>query len=505
MRRTLAMLTLAVVAGIAGADETALTIYSSATPGAIPPEWYRPTPGQNRNGYNPYQQQIPGYAVVKQQRSIEIPTGRSEIQFTDVAAFIDPTTVSFKSLTDPEHTRVLEQDYRYDLIDLSKMLQRHVGNEVKVNGEMVTLLSVNPTGMLVKDASKEIYFVNGFGGVRMSEEMAEGLITVPTLAWDVVSDTGGQQDTRVTYQTTGITWWADYNLTFTPGKNANSGTLDVGAWVSILNQSGAGYEDAKLKLIAGDVQRAPQGGRGGAKGMMDPRMARMEMDSSAGFEEKSFFEYHLYTLGRPITIAENSTKQTELFEPAVGVPADKVLVYYGAPQLAYWTYGGSINTNRDLGYPTNTKVDVYLRFKNTKENGLGIPLPSGRIRVSQLDTADDSLEFIGEDVIDHTPKDETVLIKLGSAFDVVGERKQTDFRLDSKARWMEESFEIELRNRKDERVDVIVKETMFRWAQWTIKQCSEDYEKVDARNIHIPVTLEPGEERTITYTVRYTW
>ena len=504
MRRTLTALMLAALAPIAFADETALTIYSTATPGAIPPEWYRPTPGQSYNGYNPYQQQIPGYAVIKQERSIEIAAGRSEIQFTDVAAFIDPTTVSFKSLTDPEHTRVLEQDYRYDLIDLSKMLQRHVGNDVKVNGQMVTLLSVNPAGMLVKDATKEIFFVNGFTNVRMSEAMAEGLITVPTLAWDVVSETGGEQETRVTYQTTGITWWADYNLTFTPGKNANSGTLDVGAWVSILNQSGAGYEDAKLKLIAGDVQRAPQGGQGGYKlGRQELRM--MEADASRGFEEKSFFEYHLYTLGRPITIAQNSTKQTELFEPAVGVPADKILVYYGNPQAAYWSNAGAVNTTRDLGYQTNTKVDVYLRFKNTKKNGLGIPLPSGRIRVSQLDTADGSLEFIGEDVIDHTPKDETILIKLGSAFDVVGERKQTDFRVDSKARWMEESFEIQLRNRKDERVDVLVKETMFRWAQWTIKQCTDDYEKVDARNIHIPVTLEPGEERTITYTVRYTW
>ena len=197
MKTTLTIAMLMLGAGVALADETALTIYSTATPGAIPPEWYRPNPNQGYSSHFQYQNQIPGYAVVKEERSFQIDQGRSEIQFTDVAGFIDPTTVSFESLTDPDGTRVLEQSYRYDLVDLSKLLGRHVGGEVKVNGQMVTLLSVNPTGMLVKDATKEIYFVQGFGNVRLSEELAEGMVTVPTLAWDVFSDVGGEQAARL--------------------------------------------------------------------------------------------------------------------------------------------------------------------------------------------------------------------------------------------------------------------------------------------------------------------
>jgi hypothetical protein len=162
-------------------------------------------------------------------------------------------------------------------------------------------------------------------------------------------------------------------------------------------------------------------------------------------------------------------------------------------------------TDRNFGVQSNPKVDIYLRFKNKKEIGMGMPLPSGRIRVSKLDPADSTLEFIGEDVIDHTPKDEEVLIKLGSAFDVVGERKQTDFAVDTSRKTMDEKIEIKVRNHKDEKVKVIVKENLYRWATWTIPQKSHEFEKVDARTIHFPVEIEKDGEVTIHYSVHYTW
>jgi hypothetical protein len=300
-----------------------------------------------------------------------------------------------------------------------------------------------------------------------------------------------------------MTWWADYNLVFAEGADANSGLLDVSAWVSIINQSGATYPDARLKLIAGDVHRAPEP-------MAKPaRFARMEVSASApdsqGFEEKAFFEYHMYTLGRTTTLPDNSTKQLELFPPAREVPCEKVMVYYGLPEASRWGFFPQPRTDRNFGTRSNKKVDIYLRFKNEKKAGMGIPLPSGRIRVSKLDPADGSLEFIGEDVIDHTPKDEEVLIKLGSAFDVVGERKQTDFQVDTRARRMEESFEIRLRNHKEEPVKVIVKENLYRWLNWQIIESSHKYDKVDARTVHFPVTVEPDDEERISYTVRYRW
>lgn len=485
------------------ADSTALTIYSSAQPGGIPAEWYRPVPGQYSGNFAA---NIPGYAVVKEERAFEFEKGTGELSFTGVAALLDPTTVSFISLDD-EKTKVLEQDYRFDLVSNEKLIQRFIDKPVRVmttqgSDRMMhsgTLLSASGGLVLQKDGGG-IVTISDYDTIDFPS-LPGGLLTKPTLAWKTYSPGGGEQDTRLAYQTTGITWWADYNLVFTPGDNANSGTVDVSAWVSILNQSGGTYEDAKLKLIAGDVNRASEPSRFSGRGGV---MMRSETADAApkGFEEKSFFEYHLYTLGRLATIPDNSTKQLELFDPARSVPADKVLVYDGGT-MGYSSGGRYENS----GFRTNAsaKVEVFLRFDNDEEVGLGIPMPQGRVRVSQLDTADDSLEFIGEDTIDHTPRKEEILIKLGNAFDVVGERRQVDFSFDSARKTMTETIEIKLRNRKTEPVDVVVRETMYRWTNWEITQKSDTFKKRDSRTIHVPVTLKPDEEKVITYTVRYTW
>jgi len=322
-------------------------------------------------------------------------------------------------------------------------------------------------------------------------------MTRPTLLWDIDTDHAGRHDTRITYQTSGITWWADYNLVFSKGADENNGFLDVGAWVSILNRSGTRYADARLKLIAGDVHRAEP--------PPSPVVMRRSVSESIavtanGFSEQSFFEFRLYTLGRPTTIADNATKQIELFPAVRRVPAKKVLVYYGAPQSRVYA---DVVTARDLGVPMNTKVDVYLEFANREAAGLGVPLPAGRIRVSQLDAADDALEFVGEDVIDHTPKDETVRAKLGTAFDVVGERRQVDFQING--RRMEETIEIKVRNHKTEPVDVLVRETLFRWSKNDIVESTQRYERDDARTVHFPVTIPPDGEAVVRYKVRYSW
>ncbi len=229
----------------------------------------------------------------------------------------------------------------------------------------------------------------------------------------------------------------------------------------------------------------------------------MPMDA-AGFEEKAFFEYHLYTLGRPTTIPDNSTQQIELFPATRGVKAEKILVYYGQPQ-EYRSFMPNPMVDRNYGTESNKKVDIYLRFKNAKDNGMGMPLPAGRIRVSKQDPADKTLEFIGEDTIDHTPKDEKLLVKLGSAFDVVGERRQVNFRVDTSRDWMEETIEIKLRNHKKEAVKVIAKENLYRWVNWEITNTTHKYEKTDARTIEFPVERKPDEEARIEYTVKYTW
>jgi hypothetical protein len=504
MSRLVPLLALAatITATAFGADNasTSITIYSSAQPGGVPAEFYRPLPG----GGVPNAMAVPGYAMVRDDRALRLDAGRSTVRFTDVPALIDPTTVTFQSLTDPA-TRVLEQDFRFDLVSIAKLMQRYVDKPVTVDrsglnaGASVsgTLLSA-ADGVVLRGADGSIHAVRDYGAAHFPE-LPGGLITRPTLVWDINAPRGGEQRTRVTYQTGGITWWADYNVTFNEGKDANSGLLDVGAWVSIVNQSGATFEDARLKLIAGDVHRVepPQ------RAYMQKRAMEMAAAADAsGFAEKQFFEFHLYTLGRRTTIANNSTKQIELFDEAKGIPAKKILLYYGAPQ--FMPYGAPY-TDRELGTPTNTKVDVYLEFRNDKARGLGVPLPAGRVRVSKLDSADDTLEFIGEDVIDHTPKDELVRIRLGSAFDVIGERRQTDFTIDTRNRTMEEAFEITLRNHKEQPVEVIVKETLYRWSTWQVITKSQDFEKVDARTIQFPVRVPKDGESTVRYRVRYTW
>ncbi len=501
-------LLLTATAAVRAADEsTMLTIYSTAQPGAIPPELYKPNTdgGRNRHAYR----NIPGYAIVKQERTMQLGAGRTTLRFTDVASEIDPTTVSFASLTDPDGTHVLEQNYEFDLVNAAKLMERYLDQTVtveQIQGDKVaqfkgTLLSTGG-GLILKGDDGRVHIINGYSNVQFPE-LPGGLITKPTLVWDVTTKKPGLHQVRVTHETKATTWWADYNVVFTPGKDANSGLLDFGAWVSIVNQSGATYRNAKLKLIAGDVNRAPQPAPR-YSGRAKMRTMAIAAEADGGFQEKSFFEYHLYTLGRPATLPDNSTKQIELFPTAREVPCEKVMVYYGLAG-GYRGVRARPMIDRNFGVQSNKKIDIYLRLKNEEKIGMGMPLPSGRIRVSQVDTADGSLEFIGEDTIDHTPKNEEILIKLGSAFDVVGERKQIDFKVDSRRDWMEETIEIKLRNHKDEPVKVIVKENLYRWTNWKITESNHHYDQVDSRTVHFPVNVPKDGEVTIKYTVRYTW
>jgi hypothetical protein len=475
----------------------ALTIYSNARPGAIAPELYR----QGGRG------QLPGYAMVRHERELALTRGRNTVRFTDVAALIDPTTVSFESLTDAAGTSVIEQNFQFDLVSTEKLMRKYIDRAITVDQVRGTgvesfdgVLLSTAGGITLRRSDGSIQTLPHNAGVRLPE-LPGGLITRPTLVWDVAAGRGGAHKSRVSYQTSGITWWADYNLTYSEGRNANACHLDVGAWVSIINQSGASYQDAKLKLVAGDVQRAAPTGR--AMPQTLAARASVAEDRAAGFEEKAFFEYHLYTLGRPTTLPDNSTKQIELFPVARRVPCEKALVYYGA--VPAYGFGPNPAIDRNYGIATNRKVDVYLGFKNAKAQNMGMPLPAGRIRVNKQDGADGTLEFIGEDTIDHTPQDEKVRIKLGSAFDVVGERRQVHFTVDTSRKNMTEEIEVKLRNHKKEPVTVIVKENLYRWTNWQITSKSHDFEKQDARTVHFPVKIASGAEATVRYTVHYSW
>ena len=441
------------------------------------------------------------FGVVRERRNVEVKEKEGTVRFADVATQIDGTSVSFKSLTDPSAT-VLEQNYEYDLVSADKLLQKYIDKQIGVlskDGSRYSgnLLSFDPNQLVIRQYGDkgDIVMVQRGDNVKdiQFSALPEGLITKPTLVWKLATEKIGQQLVEVMYQTGGINWQADYNAVL----NAKDTALDLSGWVTVDNQSGATYKDAKLKLIAGDVRRVQP-----PQQMYAVRALGAAEAKAPGIAEKAFFEYHLYTLGRPTTVAQNQTKQIELLK-AADVPVKKVFLYEGAPQYRF--YGGLISDANYGGQDFNKKVNVVIEVKNSKDNHMGMALPKGKVRLYKRDEADAALEFIGEDEIDHTPKDETVKLHIGDAFDIVGERKRTDFHVDTGRHEMTESFEIRLRNHKDVPVEVLVKETLFRWSNWEITQSSAKWTKYDANTIHFPVKVDKDGEQVITYTVRYTW
>jgi len=300
-----------------------------------------------------------------------------------------------------------------------------------------------------------------------------------------------------------MNWQADYNLVVSDKSNGKTDVLDMVGWVTMRNQSGKTFENARIKLLAGDVSKI-QGDTvanrvyAAAKSVMDEREMRPVV------REKSFDEFHLYTLERPTTLRDQETKQVE-FVRATGLRAQRLYIYDGAKvdQYAYYS-PDQIRQDASYGTLSNPKVWVMEEFKNAEANHLGIPLPKGKLRFYRRDT-DGHLEFVGENTIDHTPKDETIRVYTGNAFDVVGERKRTNYRVDINQHWIDESFEIRIRNHKKEAVTVRAVEHLYRCANWKLVEPSQQSRKMDAQTVEFPITVPPDGEQVITYTVHYSW
>lgn len=435
-------------------------------------------------------------ALVKDRRTLELEEGINEVAFQDVAAQIDPTSVLFRSLTDVTGTVVLEQNYEYDIVGSQKLLAKYVDQEI----ELVTEDGSAYTGTLLSGA-QDIILQAGDGTVTIVKlgqvreftfpELPEGLITKPTLLWQVEAAEEGTHNVEVTYMTGGINWQADYVLLLDSADEE----IDLDGWVTLNNNSGATYRDARLKLIAGDIHRAADE-FAYAEGAV---YAAPRAEKEPAVEEREFFEYHLYEVQRPVTVKNRQTKQIE-FATASDVSADKFFVYDASQRP--WAIYRPI-TEPSYGDTGSRKVMVMLEFENSEEAGLGIPLPKGKVRVYKEDT-DGSTQFIGEDRIDHTPRDETVRLYLGDAFDIVGERVRTDFRKPG-SRSILESYEITVRNHKDEDVEVRVVEHMFRWTEWEITKETMEHVKTDAQTIEYYLEVPADGEVTFEYTVFYRW
>lgn len=433
------------------------------------------------------------FALVKDKRMLELKKGSNDIRFSDVASQIEPTSVYFKSLNDPSGTTILEQNYEYDLVSADKLLTKYIDEKIKITTKddkvyEGTLMSYDGHNIVIStpEAIKMVYRADNVREISFGE-LPEGLITKPTLMWQLDTAKGGNQLTEVSYLTQGISWYADYVLV----TDKDDKNVDLSGWVTIDNKSGAVYKNASLKLIAGDVHRAqPQ------HDQMAYGLAMKEVSSAPQqFAEKAFFEYHMYTLQRKTTVKDNQTKQIALLS-ANNVPVKKLFIYDPVDYFGPYWY------NYDDSQTKDQKIKVKLELANTKQNNLGIPLPKGKIKVYKIDS-DGSQQFIGEDAIDHTPKDEKIKIYLGDAFDVIGERKKSNYRTGE--RWSEESFEISLRNHKESNIEVNVVEHLWRYANWKIISQTHKFTKKDAQTIEFVVPVAKDAEEKISYTVKYWW
>ncbi|MGD0886567.1 MAG: DUF4139 domain-containing protein [Thermodesulfovibrionales bacterium] len=425
--------------------------------------------------------------LVKDQRALRMPKGMGELKFMDVASQIIPTSVYIKSLVNAHSLQVLEQNYEYDLLNPQKLMDKYVGKEVKLyqknpyteREEIVSATLLSNNGGPIFKIGDEITF--GHPGRIIFPSVPENLISKPTLVWLLENSLASLQKVEASYLTNGVNWKADYVVTL----NDKDDKADLSGWVTIDNKSGATYKDAKIKLVAGDVNRVKD------RVMYEQKMvefAEAAARSKPQFKEEEFFEYHIYTLQRQTTVKENQTKQISLAN-ANEIKVKKELVFYGAPYYYRSSHGEIIS---------NQKVGVYVEIANKKEDNLGIPLPKGTIRVYKKDS-EGSLQFVGEDSIDHTPKDEKIRVKLGDAFDVVGTRKQTDWKKISYDTY-EAAFEISLRNHKKEDVMVRVIEPIP--GDWTMLSSSHEYKKTEASTAEFNISVPKNKETELTYEVR---
>ena len=434
-------------------------------------------------------------ALVKDQRKVKLNSGANKLALRDVSAQIRPETALLRSLTQAGGLSILEQNFDFDLLTPQKLLEKYVGRTVTVvktnpatgmeTSEQAQVLSAN-NGVVMKIGDR---IETGIPGRIVYSDVPANLRDRPTLVVQLNSKTAAEQNVELSYLTSGLGWKADYVAELSPSEDR----LDLSGWVTLTNTSGTTYRNAKLQLVAGDVNRVPE---------MRPMVKTMRMDAMAAeatapMAEESLLEYHLYTLDRPTTIAENQTKQVALLS-STAVPARKELVLRGEE---YYYQSSYFPNNGELGQ--KLKVGVFVEFDNKEASKLGMPLPKGVMRVYKKDSAGNA-QFVGEDNIDHTPKNEPVRLKLGNAFDVTADRKQTDFkRLPNPAKGnsaFESAYEIVLKNAKKERVTVTVQEPIP--ADWKMLKSSHPHEKANSNLATWKIDIPAEGKTTLTYRVQ---
>jgi hypothetical protein len=477
------------------------------------------------------------FATVKEQRTLDLKQGENEVRVTEITAHVEPDSVVLRDLKNPAAIQILEQNYEGDPLSEGLLLHKsegkvldfeitvpQTGEKKIVKGKILRsgyvphteafqqygqqyyyqqMAYANPQtggGQPIVEVDGKIRF--GLPGQPIFDALDPNAFLKPTLLWRLWADKAGKHDTEFSYLTGGMRWEASYSA-IAPEKG---NTFDILGWVTLENMSGKDFENASVKLMAGDVARVRPGGAQNMRAFDSSGMLGGGAAFPPPVTERTFEEYHLYTLPRPTTVLDREIKQVE-FVRAANVPAKRIYVYDGFKMDNRYQGWNPEMIRREATYGTecNPKAWAMLEFQNSEESHLGMPLPKGKVKVYRRDIMDGRNEFIGEDQIDHTPKDEVVRLYMGNAFDIVGERRQTSFKFDDRGRWIDESFEIKLRNHKKEEVDVRLVEHLYRWLQWEITDKTDAFQKTDARTIEFRVPVKPGEERIVGYVVHYSW
>ena len=444
-----------------------------------------------------------GLGFVKDIRMVDVKSGQQNLIVEDVAQLIDATSVGFRCLNNPGSISILEQNYQYDLISPMAILQKSIGKKIRFTRaigntrEVIEGVLISSPTSVVNTGSGSEYSYNDLvirandGRIILSPqgeidvmEVPEGLISKPSLVWQIDSATAQQAKMELSYLTKGMSWTANYVLTL-----GDSGTGDIQGWVTLNNQSGLTFNDAKLKLLAGDVNVVDDRDKFADTGVMQKGRAKMTLSLGGGFKEESLFEYHLYTLGRPASVRNKETKQLSLLE-GFDVPFKKVIAFESSAETT------------EPGQGTDElQSAVKVKFKNDEKSHLGMPMPAGKVRLYQRD-AGGSLQFLGEDQIQHTPRDEKLSLAVGKSFDMKATHKQVSFTKTGK-RSSVSTYEIEVRNRKKTAETATIYERIG--SQWKITGNSDSFVKEDANTAVFEVKLKAGEVRKLKFTIDAKW
>ena len=449
------------------------------------------------------------FAVLRDTVPLELKAGVNEVRFAGVTAQVEADSVILRDPTGKVPLQVLEQNYRNDPVSQELLLSLFEGKTL----DFVMHEPQKPDGVVAGKIVRSGYVpggpsvqpiieVNGrlqfsLPGEPRFPALGDDTQLKPTLSWKLNAAAPAKLDAELAYITGGLMWEASYNIV---APEAND-VIDLVGWITMKNESGATFANAKIKLMAGNVNKVQP--RSPAPGRTREDGESVAMGAAKSVTEKAFDEFHLYTLQNQTTLRDKETKQVE-FIRAAAVKASRLYIYDPVLKDEGWVQGETVEKGEEYDTTRSKKVAVYREFKNSEVNHLGLPLPKGRVRFYQQDD-DRQLEFTGENNIDHTPKDELVRLYTGDSFDLVGERRRVDFKVSQANHTADESFEIKLRNRKKQPAEIRVVEHLYRWTNWEIKTKSQDFEKADAQTIEFKVPLKPDEEKAVTYKVHYTW